>query len=191
MNRRRFLSAAASGGAVLVGSGTLAPAVAAATEDELAYANFGAATELLLQNFYGRVGEEKLFSGQLAKAFARGRFAAGEHAAALAALLTGAGQTAPLEEDFDFAWPEGTFANKRSAATAGSTIAEALLGTYLTAAATSPTDSFRVLHASLVASLGEQLSTLSLARSRPAIGNSFPAALDLEAANAAVESFLG
>lgn len=189
MNRRHFMSAAVSGGAALVGAGALAPAGAAATDDELAYANFGAATELLLQDFYGRVGEAKLFSSQLAKAFARGRFAAGKHAAALAALLTGAGQTAPLEEDFEFAWPGGTFVSRKAAVAAGSTITEALLGAYLTAAATSPTGSFRVLYASLGASLGEQLDPV--ARSRPTFGNPFPSALDLESASAAVERFLG
>lgn len=191
INRRRFLLSAASGGVVLAGAGALATPAGAATDDELAFANFGAATEFLLEDFYGRVAEAKLYRGTLANAFARGRFAASEHAAAQGALLTAAGQTAPVEEDFEFAWPEGTFAGRKAAATAGLTIAEALLGAYLTAAATSPTASFRVLYSSLAASLGEQRSTLSLARGRPALGNSFPSALDLEAASSAVESFLG
>ncbi len=191
LNRRRFLVSAASTGAVLVGAGAVARPAAAATDDELAFANFGAATELLLKDFYTQVGEAKLFGGTLSKAFAHGVFAANEHAVAQSALLTAEGQTAPLAEDFEFTWPDGTFAGKKSAATAGSAIVDALLGAYLTAAATSPTGSFRILFSSLAASLGEQRSALSLARGRPAIGNSFPAALDLEAASAAVESFLG
>ncbi len=119
ISRRRFLSSAASGAAVLLGGGVLAPPAAAATDEELAFANFGAATELLLKDFYAQVGEAKLFGGALRRAFARGGFASTEHAAALAALLTGAGQTAPLEEDFEFVWPRGTFAARKPAATAG------------------------------------------------------------------------
>jgi hypothetical protein len=191
MSRRRFLVTAASSGVALAGAGVLSSPVAAASDDELAFANFGAAAELLLKDFYGRAREARLFAGQLDKAFARGQFAATEHLAALTALLVDSGQTAPLEEDFEFAWPDETFASKKAAASAGLTIVEALLGAYLTAAVTSPTMSLRVLYSSLAASLGEQLSTLMLARGRPAIGNSFPAALDLEAAGAAVETFLG
>jgi hypothetical protein len=191
MNRRRFLISAASSGAALAGAGALAAPAAAATDDELAFANFGAAAELLLKDFYVKTREAKLFGGQLDKAFARGQFAAGEHVTALSAVLTDSAQTAPLAEDFEFAWPEDTFKTRKAAASAGLTVVEALLGAYLTAAATSPTLSLRVLFASLAANLGEQLSTLSLARGRPAIGNSFPVAFDLEAASLAVEAFLG
>ena len=101
------------------------------------------------------------------------------------------GQAAPLAEDFEFAWPAATFRTRKAASTAGLTIVDALLGAYLTAAATSPTQAVRVLFSSLAASLGEQRSTLLLARGRTAIGNSFPAAVDLETASAAVERYLG
>ena len=191
MNRRRFLVSAASGGIALAGAGVLSAPAGAATDDDLAYANFAAATELLLKDFYAKARAAKLFGGQLDNSFVHGGFAAGEHVTALSAVLTESGQTAPLEEDFDFAWPEGTFASKKSAATAGLTVVDSLLGVYLTGATTSPTGSFRVLYASLAASLGEQRSALSLARGRPAIGNSFPVALELETASTAVESFLG
>ena len=133
----------------------------------------------------------KLYKGALAGAFTRAGFAAGEHVVALSNLLVDGGQTAPLVEDFEFAWPAATFKTRKAAATAGLTIADALLGAYLTAAATSPTQSVRVLFSSLAASLGEQRSTLLLARGRTPIGNSFPAAVDLETASAAVETYLG
>ncbi len=191
MNRRRFLVSAASGGVALAGAGTLARPAEAAIEDELAYANFGVATEFLLEDFYRRVGETKLFGGSLRAAFARGRFAANEHALALSNLLTGAGEAAPAEEDFEFVFPASTFAGRKAAASVGLTIVDALLGAYLTATATSSTGSFRVLYSSLAASMGEQRSPLSLARGRRAIGNSFPAAHDLETASAAVEALLG
>ena len=116
IDRRRFLITAASGSAMLVGTGAFTPSAVAATDDELAFANFGAATELLLQDFYDRAGEAKLFGGTLRKAFARGSFVAGEHLTALSKLLTDSGQTAPLAEDFEFVWPEATFASKKAAA---------------------------------------------------------------------------
>jgi hypothetical protein len=191
MNRRRFLISAASSGVALAGAGVLSAPAAAATDDDLAFANFGAATELLLKDFYAKAREAKIFGAQLNDAFAHGGFAATEHITALSSVLEESGQTAPLAEDFEFAWPTGTFTGRKAAATAGQTVVETLLGAYLTGAATSPTSSFRVLYASLAASLGEQRSTLSLARGRHAIGNSFPTALDLETASAAVERFLG
>jgi hypothetical protein len=189
IDRRRFIVTGAGGGLVL--AGVVSPAAPAATDDELAFANFGVATQLLLKDLYARVGEAKLFTGSAARSFARGEFSANEHAGALSGLLTGAGQTAPAAEDFEFVWPEGTFASGKSAAAAGLTIVGSLRGAYLTAAATSPTESFRVLYASLAASCGEQFSLLSSAHGNSAIGNSFPAAVDLETASAAVEGFLG
>ena len=191
LDRRRLLVAAAAGGLALSGAGAFPRSASAATDDELAFANFGAASELLLKDYYAQVQAAKLYKGALAGAFARAGFAAGEHVVALSNLLVDSGQTAPLVEDFEFAWPAATFKTRKAAATAGLSIVDALLGAYLTAAATSPTQSVRVLFSSLAASLGEQRSTLLLARGRTAIGNSFPAAVDLETASAAVERYLG
>ena len=62
MNRRRLILSAA--GAGLAVSGFAAPssgvAALAATDDELAYANFGQAAELLLKDFYARAAAAKL-----------------------------------------------------------------------------------------------------------------------------------
>src|SRR6478735_7842298 len=108
MDRRRFILSAA--GAGLTVAGLTAPTSAlAATDDELAYASFGQATELLLQDFYARAQAAKVVRGAGANELAHGAFSAGEHQAALAQLLTDAGQTAALAEDFEFAWPEGGF----------------------------------------------------------------------------------
>ncbi len=190
-SRRRFLAAVASGGVALTGAGVFASSAAAATDDELAFANFGASTELLLQDFYAKARASKLFGPSLQSSFARSQFAAREHVAALAAALTDSGQTPPLAEDFEFAWPNGTFASRKAIGAAGLVIVESLIGAYLTGAAASPTASFRALYSSLAASLGEQHSVLMRARGRAAIGNSFPAALPLEDASSAVERFLG
>src|SRR3954465_7042666 len=115
MNRRRLILSAA--GAGLAVRGLAAPsglAALVATDDELAYANFGQATEFLLQDFYAKATPAKLFGAAVERGFERGRVSAAQHADALGKLLTDAGQTAAVEEDFEFPWPEGTFAKKSS-----------------------------------------------------------------------------
>jgi hypothetical protein len=191
LDRRRLLVSAAAGGLALTGVAAFPRTASAATDDELAFANFGAATELLLADYYERLRAAKLYRGSLDSAFRRARFAATEHVTALSALLTDSAQTAPTAEDFEFAWPAATFRTRKAASAAGVVIVDALLGAYLTAAASSPTEAVRVLFASLSASLGEQRSTLLVAHGRTAVGNSFPPAIDLEAASAAVERYLG
>ena len=73
--------------------------------DELACANFAVATELLLADFYDRTAKAKLFRGGIQGAMVRARFNEVEHADALAKAIVAAGQTAPVAEDFEFAWP--------------------------------------------------------------------------------------
>ncbi len=193
MNRRRLILSAA--GAGLAVSGLAAPttgiAALTATDDELAYANFGQATEFLLKDFYTKTIEAKLFSGTAARGFARGGLNATQHATALAALLTGAGQTAAVEEDFEFAWPDGTFANEKSATAAGLTITQPLLGVYLSAAAAISIASYRTLFASMAANLAQQVGSLTQLSGGRVIGVSFPPAVDVETASDAIEAYLG
>ncbi len=91
MNRRRLVLSAI--GAGLAVSGISAGSALAATDDELAYANFGHATEFLLKDFYANAAATKVFKGQAAREILRGGFNAAEHAGALGKLLTEAGQT--------------------------------------------------------------------------------------------------
>ena len=63
-------------------------------------------------------------------------FSAGEHATALAQLLTDAGQTAALAEDFEFAWPDGDVRRPGSRSRrSGSKVTPPLLGVVPEAAA--------------------------------------------------------
>ena len=66
MNRRALILSAA--GAGLAVSGLAAPsrslAALTATDDELAYANFGQATEFLLKDFYAKTTAAKLARGR-------------------------------------------------------------------------------------------------------------------------------
>ena len=101
MNRRRLILSAAGAGLAVSGlSTTNALAALTATDDELAYANFGQATEFLLKDFYTKATAAKIAHGTGARSLARGAFNASEHASALGKLLTDAGQTAAVEDDF-------------------------------------------------------------------------------------------
>jgi hypothetical protein len=170
----------------LAATGTLA-----ATDDELAYASFGHATELLLQDFYARAAGARLFAGDGGRELRRARFNAEEHAAALATLLAGAGQQPAVQEDFEFAWPEGTFASRPAASAAGLLITETLGGVYVAAATAVSISSYRRLYASMAANVGRQAGFLSQQTGARAVGISFPAAVEVEAASDAIEAFLG
>ncbi len=186
MNRRRFLTGALGAGAVTLGTPWLATA-GAATEDDLAFGNFGAATEFLVKDFYARAIEAKVVSGPKAAALKRGRAAAVQHAKALSDLLTSAGDVAPLPEDFQFAWPSNTFKSEKALVDTGRGVLRALLGAYQTAAAVASEQSYRVLYASLAASVSQQIVALAgVSAAEP-----FPIAMDLEAASDALEAYLG
>jgi hypothetical protein len=192
MNRRSLLLAAA--GAGLTASGLVAPpglAAASATDDELAFASFGQAAELLLADFYTRATAAKIATGAAAGDLAHGVLSATEHAAALAQLLTDAGQTAAVAEDFEFAWPDGTFATRRAAARAGLEIARPLLGVYLAAAIGVSIASYRTLFTTMAANIAQQVAALSRLSGRRMVGVSFPPAVDVETASDAIEAYLG
>lgn len=192
MRRRRFIHSAMVGGAALIVAGAHPlSALAAPSDDELAYANFGLAAEFLLQDFYSQAGAAKLFAGAAGREIARGGFNAGEHAAALSKLLTDAGQTAAVEEDFEFAWPDGTFSSKKSALAAGVKVTQTLLGVYLGAVGAISIASYRTLFASMAANLAQQVAALSQLSGDRIVGISFPPALDVETASDAIEAYLG
>ena len=191
IDRRGFVFATTAGGLGLVALGPTAPEALSATDEELAYANFGIAAEFLLQDFYAKVTDAKLFGAEAQHNMTAGGRSASEHAAALRQLLTDAGQTPALVEDFEFAWPEGTFDSKDATAAAGLGVARTLLGLYLTAATAVSVPSYRVLFTSMAANLAQQAAALSQTLGGRITGVSFPAAIDLEAASDALEPLLG
>ena len=192
MNRRSLLFSAA--GAGLAVSGLATPrglAAATATDDELAFASFGQAAELLLADFYARAAAAKIVTGAAARDLAHGALSATEHAAALAKLLTDAGQTASVAEDFEFAWPDGTFATRRAAGRTGLEIARPLLGVYLGAAIGVSIGSYRTLFATMATNVAQQVAALSRLSGGRMVGISFPPAVDVETASDAIEAYLG
>jgi Ferritin-like domain len=189
MNRRRFLFTALGAGTVAVGAPWLGGA-AAASDEEIAFANFAVSVELLLKDFYVKALDSKAVTGPGVAALRSGRAAAARHARELADVLTGAGDAPPLEEDFTFAWPASTFRSARAIGATGLGVLRALLGAYQTAAATVTEPSYRVLYASLAASTGQQIGALSSLSGRSG-AEPFPVAMDLETASATLERYLG
>jgi Ferritin-like domain len=189
MNRRRFLASSLGAGALAVGGPWLASA-AAATEDEIAYANFGASAEFLVKDFYTKTLEAKVLPKPGLAVAKRGRSAAAQHARALSEALVGAGDVAPVEEDFEFVWPARTFRTEQSTVTTGLNVLRAVLGVYQSAGASVSDASYRVLYASLAASVGEQIGALDALSARPG-AEPFPIAMDLEAASGALDAYLG
>jgi hypothetical protein len=188
VNRRGFLASA--GIAVALPAGFVRSA-RAASEAELAYANFAIAAEFLMQDFYARALAAKLFAGTAKNGAMHARFNEGEHVKALSTLLTDAGQSVPVADDFAFQWPKETFSSAGTAAKAGIEIEGAAVGAYVSAATAITIPSYRSLFARMLADEGQHLAMLSwLVRGRP-VGLSFPSALDLEAASQALEPYLG
>jgi hypothetical protein len=188
-SRRGFLAGVAGAGAATLAIPWIS-AAGAATDDDLAFANFGVSAELLLADFYSRALAARAVGASETLVLRRGRAAAGAHARALAALLVGAGDTAPEADDFEFAWPRKAFAAAAAIVTTGHAVLRPLCGAYQTAAASASVADYRVLFASLSASLGQQIGALALLAG-PGGAEPFPVARDLEAASDALERHLG
>ena len=193
MNRRHLIRSAAGVGLAITGLAKPPSGLAAlaATADDLAYANFGLATEFLLLNFHAKTAAANVIRGSAAREFARGTLNASQHADALSMLLAGAGQTAAVAEDFEFVWPNRSFANQNSVSATGLIVARPLLGVYMSAAAASSIPSYRTLFASMATNVAQQVSALSLLSGGRAVGISFPPAIDVETASDAIEAYLG
>ena len=184
IDRRRFLIASAGGLAV---AGVHAPAASAATDDDLAYGNFGLAAEFLASDYYARALQGAKLDAAVRPALRRGRAVAGLHARTFSEMLAGAGDAPAASEDFTFEWPSGTFATAARTRSTGLVMLRAMLGAYQ-GASVGASAQYRTLFASVAASTAQQIG--SLAPTAGAI-EPFPVALDLEAASAALESFLG
>jgi hypothetical protein len=185
---RRSLLGVAAGGLALAAL-PVRPA-SAASDDELAYANFGLAAAYLAADFYGKALEADELGAGARRMLRRGRTAANLHARALSDLITGAGDTPATAEDFEFAWPGTAFATASNIRKTGLAILRGVLGAYQSAVASVSEPSYRVLYTSLVASVSEQIGQLAAPGADEGL-HPFPVALDLEAASAALEGYLG
>jgi ferritin-like protein len=189
VNRSRFLAGGAS--AVLLPT-TFAPlARADASEGDVAYANFAIACELLMADYYARLLKTGLVHGSARSGATVARRNEGDHVKAFTTLLTDAGQSVPVADDFAFAWPAKTFRSLGAAAETGANIEAAVLGAYISAAVSISVESYRSLFARALADEARHLAVLTWVASGKPVGNSFPPALGLEEATKLVEPYLG
>jgi hypothetical protein len=186
-SRRRLLTVAAGGAAL---AALPVRSAFAATDDELAYANFAVSGELLLADLYEKALAAKVVTGPDQPMLQTGRRAAIQHASALSGLLNGAGQDAPTAQDFDFQWPAKAFATPAAIAATGRIVLRTMLGVYQTAVVAVSEPTYRVLYASLAASAGQQWGALA-ALTASGVVEPFPVALDLESASGTLEPYLG
>jgi Ferritin-like domain len=189
VNRGRFLAGGAA--AVLLPTSFAPLARADVSESDLAYANFAIACEYLMADYYARLLKASLVHGSVRSGATVAQRNEGEHVAAFATLLTGAGQTAPVADDFAFAWPAKSFRSLGTAAETGARIEAAVLGAYISAAATISVETYRSLFARALADEARHLAVLTWVAAGKPVGNSFPPALDLEDATDVVEAYLG
>ncbi len=188
MNRARFLA----GGVAVVLPGALSPiARAGASEGEIAYANFAIAAEYLMADYYARILKAGLLHGSARNGATVARRDEGAHVAALATLLADAGQTVPIAEDFQFAWPARTFRSLGAATASGAKIEAAVIGAYLTGATTITVESYRSLFARALADHAQHLAVLSWVSTGKPVAGAFPAALSLEEATSRLGPYLG
>jgi hypothetical protein len=188
MNRAALLRRAA-GASVLLGALPLArPAHAATVPDgDLAYLRLLVAAELLKGELEARA------AGGLRAAAARvvRRMHADDstHYAALAALMSDAGQPPATAADIDFAYPRGSFASERSIVALAARVATLTLGAYLGALQDVQTPALRLPLGQIAANEAQHVSALEQLRGRPAIGAAFARSLRIDAASAALGEY--
>jgi hypothetical protein len=189
VNRGRFL---AGGAAAVLLPATLVPlARSDVSEGDLAYANFAIACEYLMVDYYARLLKAGLVHGSVRNGATVAHRNERGHISAFAGLLTDAGQTVPVADDFAFAWPAKTFRSLGAAAETGAAIEAAVVGAYISAATTISVETYRSLFARALADEARHLPVLSWVATGKPVGNSFPPALDLEAATTVVGPYLG
>jgi hypothetical protein len=196
LSRAQFLRCGAGGGlAPAAGGGVLglaAPAGARAleepTEGDLALIRLSASAELLAQAFYAAaLGSEK-FAKQERASLERALANEQEHYDALATVLGG---TAPVVDDFPFAFPTETFSRRGRILRLGAVLERVAVGTYPGAAGSLSVPGLRVLAAQIAASESQHLSVLTDLRGGSPVGPAFPQTFDVEQASNVLDPFFG
>jgi demethoxyubiquinone hydroxylase (CLK1/Coq7/Cat5 family) len=177
-----------------VGGGVLgafaSPATAAIGPPDIPVVTLALATELVGAQFYKQLLAAKARNTRQEAHLRRALANENDHYAAVAKVLSDAGQTPGQASDFDFTFPANAFQTRRAAARLGVQLETVFMGIYLGAVQTLQDASTRALFARIAASQAEHVSFFSaIALHRP-IGMSFPVPLSLEEGSAALEPFI-
>jgi Ferritin-like domain len=187
MNRAALLRRGVAGGALL--AFPRAAAAADVPDADLSYLRLLVGAELLKADFQRRALSSDDLSAPAARLFARAAADDRAHYAGLAALLSGAGQTAATADDIDFSYPRGSFASQRSIVTLASKLARLTLGGYLGAVENVQTPQFRLPLGQIAANEAQQVGALAHLLGRPPVGAAFAEALQIDAVSSALDAY--
>jgi hypothetical protein len=192
LTRGQLLSRTAVGGLALAGlaSATASPASAGIGQPDIPVVTLALASELLGAELYTQALSAKVFDTEESHYLKRAQRNEAEHYAALAKILTDAGQTPGQASDFDFTFPARAFATRKSTAELGLQLETAFVGIHLGGAATLQDPVTRGVFARIAASQSQNLSVFSRIVMDKPIGVAFPPALSLEGGSTALDPFI-
>ena len=195
LDRRQLLARGAKGGVTLLATGgiasVLSPRAAADSlpDGDLAYARLLIGIEVLALDFLTQAIAARQFGPGTTAFMRRARFNEGEHYAAVAQILTGAGQVAATAADFDFSYPAKSFASKGAIAKLGVALETLSVGAYLGAVDALHTNALKLPVARIAANEAEHLGAFKALTDGDPVGNSFPDALTIDAASNAFDLY--
>jgi hypothetical protein len=164
-----------------------APARAATSDNDLAYARLLVALELLTLDFYSQA----LRSGKVTSGLElrRARAAERQHYDHVAAVLTDVGQVPATAQDIDFSYPRGSFDSWPSIARLGVRLESLSMGAYLGAVRALQTPEFRNHAARAAASEAQHLSVFSGAIGGRRVGPPLPPTLPIDRVSDALDEY--
>ncbi|HVM55815.1 MAG TPA: ferritin-like domain-containing protein [Gaiellaceae bacterium] len=190
-SRRSLLARGAVLALTAAGAGALAGAAAADVppDSDLAYARLLVAADLLAADFYGRALAAKVFGAPEQKTLRHAAFNEQEHYAAVAGVLTAAGQTPATAADIDFTYPAKAFAARGSVAKLGADLEQLQLGAYLGAADAVQTEPLRGIVSRIAANEAQHLAVFTGLHDDRPLGVSLPLPLAVDAASNALAAY--
>ena len=195
LSRARLLSTGAKRGAALLvaGSafGTLADTAAAdpLSDNDLSFARLLVGVELLSIDFYLQAMNSSKFK-PVGQKYLRTAFTNEvDHYRTVADILSGAGYTPAVSQDFQFVYPSGSFSSRISIARLGRQLETVFLGSYLGAVAAVQAQALVQPIARIAASEAQHLSLWGFELGGHPISAAFPAPLTIDEVSAVMDQF--
>jgi hypothetical protein len=156
---------------------------------DLAYARLLVGAELLASDFYAQAVAASNASASVMKYLKKAYANEQEHYQSVAGILSGAGVAAAVSSDIDFTYPKDSFATQTSILKLAQQLETIMLGTYLGAVGGMQTNSLKQGIAQIAACEAQHLSYMWTQNGGKAFSVSFPPALTIDQASAAMDAF--
>jgi len=190
LTRGAFLAKSGLGLAAVGVLGALpARAAAALPDSDLATLRLLLSTELLGDDFYTTALQAQPYGGRGESELELARANERLHYAALATMLTDAGQVPLTAADVDFTYPKQTFSTTENVTKTAVALESIFLGAYLGAVASVQTASLVQPLAQIAASQAQHLSVFEQLRGRHGITAAFPPPLSIDATSNALAAY--